>query len=114
MPKSDWIYVGHMLDTCQKGLEISSGKTRADYDQDITLRLALAHIVQVIGEAASHVSDQFQTDHPEVPWHEIVGMRHRIVHDYMNVDEDIVWAVIKGDLRLLLDNLLTIIPPELQ
>jgi len=81
MPKSDWIYLGHMLDMCQKGLEIISGKTRRDYDESNVLQLALTHIIQVIGEAADHVSEEFRNSYPEVPWHEIIGMRHRIVHD---------------------------------
>ena len=51
--------------------------------------LALAHLVQVIGEAARRVSPEFCDAHPEIPWKAIVGMRHKVVHDYMDVDEDI-------------------------
>ena len=111
MLKSDWIYLGHMLDMCQKGLDITAHKTRKDYDTDEVLNLALAHIIQVIGEAADNVSDEFREDHPQIPWHEIIGMRHRIVHDYMNVDEDVVWSVVENDLRPLLEVLEKILPP---
>ena len=55
------------------------------------LRLALIHLVQVIGEAARQVSREFTVIHPEVPWENIIGMRHKVVHDYLGVDEDIVW-----------------------
>jgi uncharacterized protein with HEPN domain len=113
MPRSDWVYLGHMLDMCLKGLEITGGKTRQDYDESDTLQLALAHIIQVIGEAADHVSDEFKEAQPQVPWHEIIGMRHRIVHDYMNVDEDVVWSVVKNDLPTLIAILKKTIPPEL-
>ena len=98
MPKTDWIYLGHMLDMCLKALEITVEKTHHQYESDEILKLALAHIIQVIGEAADHVCEDFKSSHPEIPWHEIIGMRHRIVHDYMNVDEDVVWAVVKNDL----------------
>ena len=114
MPKTDWIYLGHMLDMCQKGLEISVGKSRYQYENDDTLKLALAHIIQVIGEAAGHVSDEFILAHPDIPWHEIIGMRHRIVHDYMNVDEDVVWAVVRNDLPALCEILKATLPPEMQ
>jgi uncharacterized protein with HEPN domain len=114
MLKSDWIYLGHMLDMCQKGLEIIAYKTRQDYDDDAVLNLALAHIIQVIGEAADHVSDEFREEHPQIPWHEIIGMRHRIVHDYMNVDEDVVWSVVQNDLRPLMEVLERTIPPALK
>ena len=56
MPKDDWVYIEHMLDMAQKALEISAGKDRAAYDKDETLRLALTHIIQIIGEAAQRVS----------------------------------------------------------
>jgi uncharacterized protein with HEPN domain len=64
MPKNDWVYVGHMLDMCLQAREILSEKDRADYDQEIVLRLALTHLVQVIGEAAQQVSNEFQSLHP--------------------------------------------------
>jgi uncharacterized protein with HEPN domain len=101
-----------MLDMCQQALEISANKNKVDYDNDITLRLALTHAVQVIGEAAQRVSKPFRDAHPEVPWREIIGMRHRIVHDYLNVDEDVVWQVIQDDLPPLNKTLKKIIPPE--
>jgi uncharacterized protein with HEPN domain len=112
MPKSDWVYLGHMLDMCKKGLEITAGKTRKDYEVDEVLKLALTHIIQVIGEAADHVSEEFKEEYPKIPWHEIIGMRHRIVHDYMNVDEDVVWSVVEDDLRPLLGVLEITIPSE--
>ena len=112
MPKSDRVYLGHMLDMCQKGLEISAGKTRKEYEADEVLKLALTHLIQVIGEAADHVSEEFKEDHPLIPWYEIIGMRHRIVHNYMNVDEDVVWSVVVNDLQPLLEILISTIPPE--
>jgi uncharacterized protein with HEPN domain len=43
--------------------------------------------------------------HPEIPWRAIVGMRHRVVHDYLHVDEDVVWDVVTGDLEPLVAGL---------
>ena len=63
------------------------------------------HLVQVIGEAARQVSRDGTSGHPEIPWQEIVGMRHKVVHDYLGVDEDIVWQVVTEDLPPLLDAL---------
>ena len=112
MSKDDWVYIGHMLDMSQKALDFVTGLDKADYDQDEPLRLALAHIIQVLGEAARQVSPAFRDAHPRIPWREIVGMRHRIVHDYMNVDEDVVWEVIRQDLPPLVAVLKKIIPPD--
>jgi len=112
MPKDDWVYVGHMLDMAQKALDISAGKDRAAYDKDETLRLALTHIIQIIGEAAQRVSPEFRHTYTQVPWQEIIGMRHRIVHDYLNIDEDVIWEVLNQDLPPFVKILQTILPPE--
>jgi uncharacterized protein with HEPN domain len=112
MIKDDTVYLGHMLDQARKVAGKVQGKTRAEFDADENLRLALAHLVQTIGEAARRVSDTTKTASPEVPWRQIMGMRHRIVHDYMNVDEDILWAVATIHVPALAAHLTTLMPPE--
>jgi len=67
--------------------------------------LALTHLIQVIGEAAARVSREFRDLHPEIPWKAIVGMRHKVVHDYLNVDEDIVWDTATREMLALADAL---------
>ena len=81
MQKDDLVYAGHMLDMARKARDLICGKNRQDYDSDEALRFALAHLVQVIGEAARHISKQFCDAHPQIPWKAIVGMRHKVVHD---------------------------------
>jgi uncharacterized protein with HEPN domain len=101
MQRDDTVYVGHMLETARKAIEKIQYRSRPDFDADENLRLALAYLVQIIGEAAGRVSLAFREAHPEVPWSEIIGMRHKIVHDYLGVDYDIVWEVVTGDLPVL-------------
>lgn len=98
MPRDDAVYVGHMLENAHKAIEKVERKSRADFDADENLRLALAYLIQIIGEAVNRVSPAFRETHSEVPWSEIIGMRHKIVHDYLGVDYDIVWAVVTADL----------------
>lgn len=105
MPKDDLIYVGHMLDTARIAAAKVDGMDRAEFDADDNLRLAVAHLIQTIGEAARRVSEKFRDAHPETPWRAIVGMRHKVVHDYLHVDFDIVWDVATADLPALIPNL---------
>jgi len=112
MPKDDNLYFAHMLDTARKALNKTQRGDRSIYDSDENLRLALAHLVQIIGEAARRVSVEGRAAHPEIPWSEITGMHSKIVHDYMNVDEDVVWAVVTQDLPHLIAALEKIVPPE--
>lgn len=110
MQKDDLVYVAHMLDMAQKAAQKVSGVDRHAYDADENLRLALAHLIQTLGEAARRVSSNYQTAHPEIPWPQIIGIRHKVVHDYMNVDFDIVWAVATTDLPPLVEKLKPLVP----
>lgn len=112
MPKDDVLYFGHMLDSARKAYTKILGVTRDAYDADETLRLALAYLIQIIGEAARRVSRKSCEAHPEIPWHEITGMRHKIVHDYMGVNYSIVWQVVTQDLPPLISALEKIVPLE--
>lgn len=98
MQKDDKVYIKHMLDTARKVAEKVKGKERAAFDKDENLRMALAHLIQVIGEAARRVSERFQKEHSDIPWSNIIGMRNKVIHDYMHVDYDIVWDVATADL----------------
>jgi uncharacterized protein with HEPN domain len=59
------------------------------------------HHLQIVGEAAYGFSPHFRDSHPEIPWDQIIGMRHVLVHGYFEIDLDIVWAVIEKDLQPL-------------
>jgi len=111
MQHDDVVYLGHMLDMALKARSKIEGKTRLDYDHDENLRLALTHLIQIIGEAASRVSTAFRQKHPEIEWKKIIGMRHHVVHDYLDVDDDILWDVVNNYLPPLIFALEKIVPP---
>lgn len=76
MPKDDLIYVGHMLDTARLAAAKVAGITREAFDADENLRLALAHLIQTIGEAARQVSPAFREAHDPMGqdhWHASPG-----------------------------------------
>jgi uncharacterized protein with HEPN domain len=102
LQRDDLIYVGHVLETARRVSRLVDGVPRTQYDEDETLRLAVTHLLQTVGEAARRVSQPFRDAHPQVPWPAIIGMRHRIVHDYLNVDEEIVWQTATTELQPLI------------
>jgi uncharacterized protein with HEPN domain len=57
--------------------------------------------IQVIGEAARSISEDLRNRSPEIPWSDIIGMRHIIVHHYFETDLDIVWRVVATDIPIL-------------
>lgn len=111
MSPRDLVYVGHMLDMAKKAVSKAAGLSHAAFDADENLRLALTHLIQVIGEAGRRVSPGFSGQHPEIPWQDIGGMRHKVVHDSLGVDEDIVWQVVSEDLPPLVVLLEKILEP---
>jgi uncharacterized protein with HEPN domain len=73
---------------------------------------AVIRSLEVIGEAAGKVSPATQAAHPEIPWREITGMRHRLIHDYADVRLDLVFAVACERLGSLIEALEPLIPGE--
>lgn len=71
---------------------------RAGFDRDELVQNWVVHHLQIIGEAARRLSDDWKAARPEVPWHAIVGMRHVLVHSYFEVDADVVWLTVENDL----------------
>jgi uncharacterized protein with HEPN domain len=110
MQHDDTVYLLHMLDAARKAVQRIAGRSRADLDEDEDLRIVLAHSVQVIGKAAGRVSQAKQRANPRIPWSRITGMRHRIVHDYMNIDVDVLWEVVTRSLPELIALLEPLLP----
>ena len=73
---------------------------------------AVIRSLEVIGEAAGKVSAVTQAAHPEIPWREITGMRHRLIHGYAEVRLDLVWTVAQERLGPLIAALEPLIPDE--
>ncbi len=59
---------------------------RSKFDSNELLQIWFVHHLQIIGEAASRISDELRAGHPEVPWGQMIGMRHILVHGYFDVD----------------------------
>jgi uncharacterized protein with HEPN domain len=86
-----------MLEHAREAVEMIRGRTRPELRTNRMLQLALVHLVQVVGEAATRVSPAGQTRHPEIPWGRAVATRNRMVHGYDRIDYDVVWDTIAED-----------------
>src|ERR1700690_919167 len=111
MPKQDDVTrLRHMLDAARKAHALTKGKGRSVLDQDETLGLAVVRLVEILGEAARGVSQDFQNSHPQIAWKEMIGARNHLIHGYYEVDYDIVWQIVTDDLPLLIVELEKVIP----
>jgi len=99
MPRDDRLTLGQMLDTSRHIGTLVRPHTRESFETDEVGQLALLHLIQRLGEAASRLSADFRADHPEFPWAEMIGLRNRIVHGYDDLDPDIIWRVGSEDIE---------------
>ena len=95
----------HMRDYARKAIRMAQDRTREDLDRDEMLRLALTHLVELVGEAAGQTPEEVRRKYPQIPWPKVIGMRHRLIHGYDMVDHDILWDTIRRDLPGLVEAL---------
>lgn len=101
--------VQHMLDYAREAEDMAQGRVRADLDTDRMFNLALVRLVEVVGEAASHVEGDFRALHPQAPWRDIVATRNRLIHEYYQVDLNRIWRIVQDDIPPLIAQLESII-----
>jgi uncharacterized protein with HEPN domain len=114
MPKDDVIRMRHMLEAANHAVSFAAGKTRRDLDHDYMLTFALVRAVELIGEAASKISRDFQLRFNEIPWRQIVGIRNRLIHGYDQINLDILWETVSVALPPFVQVLERIIASELK
>jgi len=102
---SDRVRYQHILDAAAHAKAFVEGRARSDLDTDPKLTRAVLQALQEIGEAASRISDKARARAPDVPWEQIVGMRHRLVHVFWGVNLNHVWEVVERDLEPLVAQL---------
>ena len=105
MNASDEVRIRHMLDAARTALRLAQGRTRSDLDEDEGLILSLTKAVEMIGEAARHVSELTRDETAAIPWAQIVAMRNRLVHVYFDIDPDVLWQTVRHDLPSLVAQL---------
>lgn len=100
MLPADCIRLKHLVDAADAAARFSAGRSRADLDHDEMLLFALVRAVEIVGEAASKVTDETRAS-IHIPWPANVGMRNRLVHAYFDVDRQILWATVQESLPAL-------------
>ena len=100
-PREDSVYLKHIRDSINRIESYLTGIDEAAFLNTPLIQDAVMHQIQIIGEAASRLSSQFRTRSPAIPWKDIVGMRQKLVHDYMGVDLEAVWETAVKDIPVL-------------
>ena len=82
----------------------------AKFVKNNMIRYAVERSLMIIGEAANHVSDKFQQDHPEISWRQLIGLRNVLAHEYGDIKVDRIWSSAANNVPLLLTELEKLLP----
>jgi uncharacterized protein with HEPN domain len=95
-------YLADILEAIQRIQEYTDGLKDEAYYADYKTQDAVVRNLEVIGEAAKNISEDFRTEHLQVPWRDLAGVRDKLIHQYFGINQEIVWQIIQKDLPALL------------
>ena len=105
----DYIRLQHIRDAINEIESYIQDKNEEYFQSDSMVQSACIRQLEIIGEAANHISQDLQNDFPEIEWREIKGLRNILIHEYFGVDGYVVWQIIKTDLPILKDKILSML-----
>ena len=106
----EWkFYVTDMAACAEKIIRYTAGFDPQQFAQSELHYDATLRNLELIGEAASHIPTAVRDAHPQIPWRRIIGMRNKLIHGYLGIDDDIVWSAVTTDIPDLLTALTTLI-----
>lgn len=87
-----------MREAAAEAISFAHQKTFADLERDRQFQLAVVRCVEIIGEAASRITEECRAEQPQIPWARIINTRHRLVHAYFDVNLEVIWRTLKVEL----------------
>ena len=94
-------YIGESIDLIQEFLATAALPGEDALYKDLRTQNAVLRLMETLGEATTHLSDELQARHPEIDWREVGDFRNRLAHGYTELRLDLVWFAITNDLPAL-------------
>ncbi len=95
------LFLQDILASILKIDEFIEGLNFNEFSTDEKTREAVVRKLEIIGEAARNLPNEFRDKYPQIPWEKMISMRNKMLHEYFGVDEEILWQTITEDLPLL-------------
>ena len=96
--RSARVLVDDMWEAMERVEQYTAKMSQEAFLRDLRTSDAVVRNLEIIGEAANQLPADFKQQHADVEWIKIVGLRHRIVHDYFDIDLQLVWQILQKDL----------------
>ncbi len=101
MKKDPLVYIDDIRDSIEAIKRYTAGLSKEDFFNSTEKQDAVYRRLEVIGEAANRLPDEFRNQYSTVPWNKIVGMRNVLIHEYDYIDLDRVWETLQKDIPML-------------
>jgi len=105
MRVEDQVRLRHMIDAAQSALRFVLGRERSELDTNQMLLFALVRAIEIVGEAASKISEETRAAHGAITWKAIIGMRNRLIHAYFEINTETVWETATTEIPAVLPQL---------
>ena len=112
MPRDEDAYLLDMLLAARDGVSFAEGLALEQFKESRLQQYAVLKAIEVIGEAAAHISAETKKTHADLPWIDIISMRNRLVHGYFEVNIERVWETVQVDLPRLISQIEPMVPLE--
>ena len=107
----DGSYLWDMQNYAERILRLAEPSTFDQFLADELLRTTIERYLEIVGEAATHVSPEFRQQNSQVPWQKVVAFRNVLAHGYRRVVPEVVWQIATEDIPPLLTMLIRLMPP---
>lgn len=99
--KDEKVYLKHIMLSIETIERYIKGVTKSRFLMESMISDAVIRQIEIIGEAAKHVSEDTKKKSSQIPWKDITGMRDKLIHAYFGVDKEAVWDTAKRDISAL-------------
>lgn len=101
MSRDEIMYLQDIAESCEKVLRFTAGLSQSDLIRDEKTYDAVIRNLEIIGEAAKHISADLRKRLPDIQWRKAAGLRDMLAHAYFGIDNDILWDVVQNKIPQL-------------
>jgi uncharacterized protein with HEPN domain len=95
MSKAVLIYIEHIVSSIEDILDYTKQMNEKEFLEQKMVQDAVVRKLEIIGEAEKNIPSSFREEFPHLPWKKMAGMRDKLIHNYISVDNKLIWAVVE-------------------